>query len=482
MLTELQNNQLLSAFFSDLAEGVMIVDSDGVVLFFNKAAERITGYRSEDVIGRDCSLLDSDTCIINEDGVVTKRCPILIGQHIIRKNCHMRRKDGRKIHVLKSITPIKDSNNNVIGGIELLIDMTELKGLSVDALPKDTDSFPNGFMGMVGNSPLMFKLYKQIKMAASSDASVIICGETGTGKELVANAIHALSYRREGPFIKLNCAALTESLIESELFGHVKGAFTGAIKDRKGKFEEADGGTLFLDEITEISPAIQSKLLRILQEKEIVRVGDNKTRKIDVRIITATNKNICALMQKNEFRDDLFYRINVFPIHTPALREHPEDIPLLVQHFLGDICKLQMMPVKQITDNVKELFYQYHWPGNVRQLINVLEYAVIASDDSPKIDVEHLPVHFFASQEANQLLDERDISRRKMEDASDNEKHVTRDAIVEALKSSKGSRTRASKLLGISRVTLWKKMKEFGIQILAVSTLDYALTASYLFS
>lgn len=456
-----KNQQLLKTFFSDISEGVLIVDAEGTILFFNKAAEKITGYSSEEVLGKDCSLLDSDTCIIH-NGAIQKRCPILIGKDIIRKNCHMKRKDGTKIHVLKSVTPIKDLNGNIIGGIELMVDMTSLKRWPQNNISEQHVGLSHGFMGIIGNSPIMLTLYKQIKMAASSNASVIICGETGTGKELIANAIHALSNRRDGPFVKVNCAALPETLIESELFGHVKGAFTGAIRDRKGKFEEAHTGTLFLDEIAEMSNAMQTKLLRVLQEKEIIRLGDNKVRKVDVRIITATNRNICAMLQRGDFREDLFYRINIFPIHSPALRDHAEDIPLLIEHFLRHICNLNAIPVKQLTDEVKQLLYNYKWPGNVRQLINVLEYAVIASSDADEIDISHMPMHILS--DTMQSTNDNDMPRIADSGPKNAARHeLTRESILAALQANNGSRTAASRTLGVSRVTLWKRMREMGI-------------------
>lgn len=438
----------------------MIVNAEGIILFFNKTAEKITGYSSEEVLGKDCLLLDSDTCIIH-NGAIQKRCPILIGSDIIRKNCHMKRKDGTKIHVLKSITAIRDLNGNIIGGIELLVDMTSLKRWPQKDIAEQHLQLSHGFMGMIGTSPIMLTLYKQIKMAASSDASVIICGETGTGKELIANAIHALSNRMNGPFVKINCAALSETLIESELFGHVKGAFTGAIKDRKGKFEEAHTGTLFLDEIAEMSNSMQSKLLRVLQEKEIVRLGDNKVRKVDVRIITATNRNICAMLQRGDFREDLFYRINIFPIHAPALRDHAEDIPLLVEHFLSHLCNVNAISTKEITDEVKHLLYNYKWPGNVRQLINVLEYAVIASSDAEQINMSHMPMHILSDNISVDNNGIHQIANFGTKIAARNE--LTREVILAALQANNGSRTAASRKLGVSRVTLWKKMKEMDI-------------------
>lgn len=459
MLTMFKNQQVLKTFFSDLSEGVMIVNAEGTILFFNKAAEKITGYSSEEVLGKDCSLLDSDTCIIH-NGTTQKRCPILIARDVIRKNCHMRRKDGTKIHVLKSLTPIKDLNGNIIGGIELLMDMTSLKRWPQNDIAEQSVQLSHGFMGMIGNSPIMLTLYKHIKMAASSNASVIICGETGTGKELIANAIHALSNRRDGPFVKINCAALSENLIESELFGHVKGAFTGAIKDRKGKFEEAHTGTLFLDEIAEMSNSMQSKLLRVLQEKEIVRLGDNKVRKVDVRIITATNRNICAMLKRGDFREDLFYRINIFPIHAPALRDRAEDIPLLVEHFLSHICKLHAVSTKELTDEVRHLLYNYKWPGNVRQLINVLEYAVIGSSDVQEINMSHMPMHIFPN---NSSIDNGMPYVANFDTKTTTRHELTRDVILAALQANNGSRTAASRTLGVSRVTLWKKMKEMAI-------------------
>jgi transcriptional regulator with PAS, ATPase and Fis domain len=271
---------------------------------------------------------------------------------------------------------------------------------------------------------------------------------TGAGKELVAAAIHNLSRRRGGPFIKVNCAALNEHLLESELFGHRKGSFTGAMRDRQGRFEAASGGTIFLDEIGDTPVAMQAKLLRVLEEKELERVGENLPISVDIRLITATNKDLGGLMKSGEFREDLLYRVNVIPITLPPLRDRADDIPLLVSHFLRKICATGDKEIINVTPAAMEEMQGYGWPGNIRQLINSLEYGVITCRGDT-IDVSDLPAYLFSDPNCPTP------SRRRFA--------ISKDALAEALRLTGGNRTRAAKALGVSRVTLWKKIKEMGL-------------------
>jgi transcriptional regulator with PAS, ATPase and Fis domain len=295
----------------------------------------------------------------------------------------------------------------------------------------------------------MQEVYELIESVAPSDATVLIEGESGTGKELVANAVHFQSARSNSPFIKVSCAALSETILESELFGHVKGAFTGAYRDRTGRFEQAHGGTLFLDEIGEIGPAVQVKLLRVLQEREIERVGDMKTRKVDVRIIAATNRNLKQLVQEGRFREDLYYRLKVVTIEMPPLRSRKQDIPLLVEIFVSSLNAKYKKTVTGISPASMDLLMEYAWPGNVRELENAMEHAFV----KVRKDVL-LPADFphELRQEASAAVDQRGAARG-----------LDRNYLIAMLKRSGGSRTKAARALGIDRTTLWRHLKKHNI-------------------
>jgi transcriptional regulator with PAS, ATPase and Fis domain len=303
------------------------------------------------------------------------------------------------------------------------------------------------FMGIVGRSPAMLRVREQITNAARSEAPAIILGESGTGKELVAAAIHALSRREGGRFMKVNCAALNEHLLESELFGHRRGAFTGATRDRQGRFEAASGGTIFLDEIGDMPAAMQAKLLRVLEAKEIERVGENNPVPIDVRLVSATNRSLGALVESGAFREDLLYRVNVIPVTLPPLRERVDDIPLLAAHFLSRIGAANDRVGLRLTPAALERMQASRWPGNVRQLINALEYGVITCRGE-EIDVPDLPGSLTAAPKGTPPVRRRGTP--------------TPEAIRAALAAAGGSRTAAARALGVSRVTLWKRMREFG--------------------
>ncbi len=313
---------------------------------------------------------------------------------------------------------------------------------------------------IIGNSHEMQSVYDQIAQVSRSTATVLILGETGTGKELVAHAIHYNSERADKPFVKAHCAALPESLIESELFGHVKGAFTGAITDRKGRFELAHGGTLFLDEIGDIPPAIQIKLLRVLQEREFERVGDTRTLKVNVRLIAATNRNLQELVAQGRFREDLFYRLNVFPIYVPALRARKADIVLLADHFLQHYAKEQRKPVRRLSSAVIDMLMSYHWPGNVRELENCIERAVLVAEG----DVVH-PYHLPPTlQTAEATGTATSGSLKERVDAFE------RDLIVDALKSTRGNMAAAARLLQTTQRIFGYKVHTYGIEPKKYST------------
>jgi transcriptional regulator with PAS, ATPase and Fis domain len=316
----------------------------------------------------------------------------------------------------------------------------------------------------------MQEIYEFIKMASETDANVVIQGESGTGKELVATAIHRASNRNDKPFVKVNCAALTETLLESELFGHTKGAFTGAYRDHEGKFEYADKGTIFLDEIGEISPSMQAKLLRVLQDRIVVRVGDNREIPVDVRVIVATNKNLRSLVSKGKFREDLFYRLNVFPIHMPALRERSIDIPLLIDYFIDKFRTRTGKKIESCSTEVMRILMAYCWPGNVRELENIIEHAFILCR-SNEIQVIDLPHELRVSAIREGICAERiagirqSISTSPMQFKKEgNRLSISKDVLEQEIAKHGGNKAATARALGISKVALWKKMKKLGME------------------
>jgi DNA-binding NtrC family response regulator len=306
-----------------------------------------------------------------------------------------------------------------------------------------------GIEGMIGRSDTMQDVFRRIRLAAQSEVTALITGESGTGKELAARALHSLSARRDGPFLGVNCGAIPEALLESELFGHVKGAFTGAHQNKVGLFEAANGGTLFMDEIGDVSPALQLKLLRALQEREIRRVGDEQVRRVDVRIVAATNRDLRKLVAQGKVREDFFYRIRVFEIVMPPLRERRDDIPLLVARFLQELGSGRGRRPPELSHDALRMFMDYPWPGNIRELRNAIEHALVLVEGDA-IQPEDLPVEICAPP--------ADLPSGAEGVLDDEQKRI-----LEALKRSGGNRIEAAKDLGISRVTLWKKLKRMGI-------------------
>ncbi|MBI3604591.1 MAG: sigma-54-dependent Fis family transcriptional regulator [Nitrospirae bacterium] len=311
------------------------------------------------------------------------------------------------------------------------------------------------FKEIIGRAPKMRSLFRLIKMVSYSNTTILINGESGTGKELIARAIHYNSPRKDRPFVTVDCGALPETLLESELFGHVKGSFTGAINNKKGLFEEASGGTLLLDEIGDTTLAFQSKLLRVLQENEIRPVGSNKNIKVDARVVAATNKDLRELVKKKVFREDLYYRLAVVPVMIPSLKERKEDIPLLVDHFIKKYCEQNHLSLKQISPQVMKIMIDYPWHGNVRELENVIERAVLISQ-GPEIKLDTLFNDQAPEEEALHSLQETTHVAVQM---------VEREEIAVAMKKANGNRTQAARLLGISRATLYNKIRRYGLTL-----------------
>ncbi len=436
-----------------LHDGLLVVDPGGIIVSVNTAAEELTGYTREQLVGQSCRILNCTGCKIIGQGRGVDFCGLFRVGRVKSKRCAITNRAGEQVNVLKRAAVLKDGDGRMIGAVETLTDLSELvrKDREISTLRR-TLRRRDGFHGLIGASPVMSRLFRLIETVASSEAPVIIYGQSGTGKELVAQAIHELGPRRRGPFIKVNCAALNENLLESELFGHVKGSFTGADRDRVGRFEAASGGDILLDEIGDLPLATQVKLLRVLEEKEIERVGDHKPIAVDVRVIAATNRDLEQLIRQGRFREDLFYRLDVVPIRVPPLSQRREDIPLLVQSFIETSAAKNGKPVYGLTPKAMEAIMAYDWPGNVRELKHAVEYAVVLCPEG-LVNLEHLPPKILTrgQGEAAIRLDREARSNRMCAELS------------EALSQTGGNQSRAAELLGVSRVTIWNRIKKCGL-------------------
>jgi len=343
---------------------------------------------------------------------------------------------------------LRDSDGRIIGGVETFRDLSQLKDLSEQLRVKYS------FANIVGKSEVMQRVFQVIRDAAPTNTTILVQGETGTGKELVARAIHYTSPRRDKPFVAVSCAALPDSLLESELFGHVRGAFTGALSDRPGRFELADGGTLFLDEIGEVSTALQVKLLRVIETKEFERLGDRKTTRVDVRFVAATNRNLQERVAEGRFREDLYYRLNVLAIRIPPLSERSEDIPLLVEHIIRVFNERTGKKIRGVGQETMDILVDYPWPGNVRQLENAIEHAFIHCTGG-LIHPRHLPEEL---QHPHPSIVGRVSARERPLES------LEKELILSALEKTSFRRSQAARLLRISRSSLWRKMKKHGIE------------------
>jgi two-component system response regulator HydG len=448
-------NRYWKEIINTMNDGLMVVSPDGTILMVNQAFEKIMGYSREELIGRSCATLNCDTCATARSEGKGQWCDLFDQGEATRRPCLLMRKDGSYVHTLKNAAILRDEIGEVIGAVETLTDISEIdkRDEKIHHLCKLMDTVGD-FQGLVGKSPPMQQVFELTQKAAQSEAPVIIYGESGTGKELVAHAIHALGRRREGPFITCNCAALNEALLESELFGHVKGAFTGAYTHRQGRFEAAHRGDIFLDEVGDIPPAIQVKLLRVLETKQFERVGDHRSILVDVRIITATHRDLESLVSAGTFREDLFFRINVIPIHLPPLRERLEDLPLLVDHFITRLRQRSGKAISGLAREAMGILQDHPWPGNVRELKGALEYSFVVAE-SGLIDPSHLPPK----------LSSRDVPSKTSLAAGAALDSDEKTALVNALRQVHGNQSQAAALLGVSRVTVWHRMKKYGIDV-----------------
>jgi PAS domain S-box-containing protein len=451
----MDKNAYWEKIVNTINDGLMLINPDGTIKMVNKAFETITGYNADEVNGVSCKILGCDICERARDTSDEKTwCKMFqLEQNEIKKSrCRMKRKDGTFVPVLKTASVLRE-NDVVEGVVETITDLSEITMLDekVHILSKQSNKI---FSNIIGKSDKMQRVFDMIQKAGDSNAPVLILGESGTGKELVANALHLHGSRKNGPFIQLNCAALNETVLESELFGHVRGAFTGAYSHRIGRFEAANKGDFFLDEIGDIPLSLQTKLLRVLESGQFERVGDITPVKADVRIITATNQNLEKLIDQNLFRQDLFFRINVIPIELPSLRNRKEDIPLLISHFIQHLNRETGKSIKGIGKSAMELFLDYHWPGNVRELKNAMEYAFVTTVGSI-VELENLPNKF-----------SKDLPLEvKTIQSLDNNKMDEKNNLIEALKMTGGNQTKAAELLQVNRVTVWNRMRKYGIDL-----------------
>ncbi len=438
-----------------LHDGLMVLDPSGNILAVNPAAEKLTGYSAEELIGTNCRTLNCTGCDVYARGAGKDWCKLFVTGEVKAKKCLISDKNRRAVHVVKNASVLKDVEGSILGAVETFTDISEIvrQQQEIAALRRSCH-LEEGHHGLLGESQPMQYLFELIENVSQTDAPVLIHGPSGTGKELVARAIHEESPRHKKPFIKVNCAALNENLLESELFGHEKGAYTGADRTRIGRFEAAHEGTIFLDEIGDIPLSTQVKLLRVLEEKEIERVGDHKSIPVDVRIISATNQNLEAMIGEGLFREDLFFRINVFPLSCPSLAERPEDIPLIVQNFIDQNRTRGGKEILGLTPEAMEALLAYSWPGNVRELRNAVEYAfVLCSGDW--IGKEHLPPKIAAG--GKRAPAHHNAGSKSWEDER---KHL-----IQTLRRVGGNQSEAARLLGVSRVTIWKRIKKYGIDL-----------------
>jgi PAS domain S-box-containing protein len=435
----LQNRFILDS----VTDGVFTVDQKLLITSFNKALEKITGYSTEEVLGRKCGdVFGTEIC-------GTESCPmsmaITSGLSPAASNIQITDKDGRRVPVNIIATALTDDRGNVLGGVETVRDLTEITELRRKLSLEGSDE------GILTRSPKMQRILSVLPEFAKSDATILVLGESGTGKELIAQAIHAQSNRNDKPFVAVNSGALPDTLLESELFGYKAGAFTDARKDRKGRFAAAEGGTLFLDEIGDISPAMQVKLLRVIQSKTYEPLGSNQPVNTDVRIIAATNRDMEAMVNEGTFREDLYYRLNVVKIDLPPLRERMEDMPLLVDHFIDKLNRQRNRQVQGISEEVLSILIHHDYPGNIRELENIIEYAFILCHEG-LIMPHHLPEWLTKDREEGAFIS-GPLTLKEME----------RKAIIDSLKRNDYRKMKTCRELGISKDTLRRKIKSYAI-------------------
>jgi len=458
---DIWNPRFTKKIINSMTDGVFTMDSEGRVSSWNPSMERISGYSAQEAMGKSCDILQCTRCFGKECPAGIQQCGILEQGATESKECMLVHKDGSNVPVIKNADVVRDEGNVIIGVVETITDLTELnkaRQKAEAAALKLQEQYQMG--NIIGKSHEMRKVFTAINAAAASDATILIQGDSGTGKELVADAIHYNSARKSNPLITVNCSALSESLLESELFGHVRGAYTGAVGDRTGRFEEARGGTIFLDEIGELSPYIQVKLLRVLQEREIERVGESKKRKIDIRIITATHQDLYQQVNEGRFREDLYYRLKVFPIHLPSLYERRDDIPLLVEHFIRILNKKTGKHIQNLSRASMRIFMDYDWRGNVRELENAIEHAFVLCNQK-EITPDDLPIEICQSNSSTRSLKTPSGPRSKPR----THLKMSKERLLRLLKECEWNKVEVGRQVGVSHTAIWKYMKKWDIPL-----------------
>ncbi|MBL8074677.1 MAG: sigma 54-interacting transcriptional regulator [Nitrospira sp.] len=435
-----------------IGDGVVTIGLDMKIRYMNKAMRELLGYEEGELVGQplSCHLLVQGTICSTQDCILERA--VRNREKVRNFETVIQNKDGRKIPVSLNTDLLRDEHGNLIGIVETYRDLSQINELKAKLERHEARGL------LVARSKALQGILDLLPQVANSKATVLIEGESGTGKELIAREIHRLSPRRDQPFVAVNCAALAEGVLESELFGHVKGAFTGAIADRQGRFEIANKGTIFLDEIAEISPMAQAKLLRVLQEEEFERVGGNKTVKVDVRVIAATNKHLAAVVEDGRFREDLYYRLQVFPIRIPPLRERCEDVMPLIEHSITRLNRTMGKNVREIDGPVLKLLTAHRYPGNVRELENILEHAFIRCPDHT-IRMEHLPEHLAAKRPSG----EHTVRSGDLPKGGPTLALLEQEAIMQALEQTGWNYRLACKSLGVSRSTLLRRLKVYNL-------------------
>ncbi len=441
------DDRRLKIILDNLDIGVLTVDCSGHVSFFNTMAEKITGFMRKEILGKSCAtLFGKDTF----DDVILLTETISNGRPRSNKEEEVITHEGQVIPIRANVMALKNEEGRIVGGLATISDLS-LK-YQLDSAIRDRYTFYD----MIGKDPAMQKIFDIIPLIAASDATVLVEGPTGTGKDILAKVIHTASSRREKPLVKVNCAALPDNLLESEMFGYVRGAFTGAEKDKPGRFQEADGGTIFLDEIGDLPLSLQAKLLRVLEDKEFYSLGSRKTTKVNIRIIAATNQGLEQLVKAKLFREDLFYRLNVMRLELPPLKDRKGDVPLLISHILKRLCATRDVRVDKISENAMEVLLNHDYPGNVREIENIIEHALIICQGNI-IERKHLPLALQKKDALTMLSEQEKVDLNKEVGSSE------QNMIKEMLYKYNWNRSKTAQALNVNRTTLWRKMKKHNI-------------------
>jgi PAS domain S-box-containing protein len=440
------DDRRLKIILDNLDIGVLTVDRGGHITFFNNRAETITDFNRGDVLGKSCTMIFGETS--SHDMLLFSET-IADGQARASMEGEIKTREGQAVPMRADYMALKNEDGRIVGGLATISDLSLKYQFNSEIKGRYT------FYDMVGKDPAIQKIFDIVPVVASSDATILIEGPTGTGKDVLAKVIHNASMRAKKALVKVNCAALPDNLLESEMFGYVKGAFTGAETDKPGRFQEADDGTIFLDEIGDLPLSLQAKLLRVLEDKEFYPLGSRKTTKVNVRIISATNQNLDRLVRERQFREDLFYRLNVMRLDLPPLKDRKGDIPLLISHILKRLCAIRDTMVEKFSYDAMEVLLNYDYPGNVRELENIIQHALIVCQDKI-IERNHLPLSLQAGIAVPSPEEE---GRPFDKEIQFSEKTF----ILDMLRKNNWNKGQTAAALNMNRTTLWRKMKKYKI-------------------